>query len=124
MNDVMLKRAFLVDGVGSMASVALLVGGAKALSGPLGLSETFLTATGWVLLPVALLFFWIARTGSRPLALLGVVGNEAWVVASVIAIPVLQPTLLGASVIAGQAAAVAAIAWFEYRGLKRVRAAV
>jgi hypothetical protein len=123
MDDTMLKRAFLVDGLGSLASVALLIGGASALSGPLGLSQTFLSTVGWLLLPVALLFFWIARTGSRPLAMVGLIGNEAWVVASAIAIPVLQPTLLGAVVIAGQAAAVAAIAWFEYHGLKRARVA-
>lgn len=119
MNTALLKRAFLIDGLGCLASVVLLVGAAAFLSGPLGLGAGFLQAAGWLLLPVTLLFFWIARTGSRPLGTLGVAGNAAWVVASAVAIPVMQPTALGALAIAGQAAAVAVIAWFEYQGLKR-----
>lgn len=123
MSDTYLKRAFLVDGIGSLASTALLIGGASALAGPLGLSAGFLTVTGWLLLPVSLMFFWIARTGSRPLATVGIAGNLAWVVASVAIIPVLQPTMLGIAVILGQAALVAEIAWFEWRGLQRAKVA-
>jgi hypothetical protein len=123
MSDTLLKRAFLVDGVGSLASTIVLVGGATVLADPLGLSADFLAATGWLLLPVALLFLWIARTGAQPLAMIGIVGNAAWVLASVVAIPILQPTVLGVTVIAVQAALVAEIAWFEWRGLRRARSA-
>ena len=123
MSDTLLNRAFLVDGVGSLASTIVLVGGATVLADPLGLSADFLAATGWLLLPVALLFLWIARTGAQPLAMIGIVGNAAWVLASVVAIPILQPTVLGVTVIAVQAALVAEIAWFEWRGLRRARSA-
>ncbi len=121
MSDTLLKRAFLIDGLGSLASTIVLVGGAAVLADPLGLSAGFLAATGWLLLPVALLFLWIARTGAQPLAMIGIVGNAAWVLASVVAIPILQPTVLGVTVIAVQAALVAEIAWFEWRGLRRAR---
>jgi hypothetical protein len=122
MTDTLLKRAFLVDGIGSLASTAVLVADAEVLADPLGLSVGFLTTTGWLLLPVALLFFWIARTGTQSLAMIGIAGNVAWVLASVAAIPILAPTTLGAVVILVQAVLVAEIAWFEWRGLKRARA--
>ena len=122
MNDRLLKNAFLADGLGSLASAALLVVGADLLTRPLGLGTDFLTTTGWLLLPCAALFLWIARTGSRTLAATGVLGNLVWVLASAVAIPILQPTMLGAVIIAAQAAAVLAIAALEYRGLRRAQA--
>lgn len=122
MTDLLLKRAFLVDGLGSLVCTAALVGGAALLADPLGLSAGFLTTTGWLLLPCAILFLWIARTGSQGLATIGIAGNAVWVLASVAAIPVLQPATLGAVVILAQAVMVAEIAWFEWRGLKRARA--
>lgn len=123
MNDTLLKRSFLIDAIGCAASVVLLVAGADALAGPLGLSAGFLAITGWLLLPVTFLFLAIVRTGSRPLAMIGVAGNLAWVVASAAVIPILNPTPIGAAFIAAQAVAVLAIAWFEYRGLVAARAA-
>lgn len=122
MTDTLLKRAFLVDALGSLASTAVLIAGAPALAGPLGLTSGFLTATGWLLLPVALLFFFIARTGARSLAIIGIAGNAAWVLASALAIPILAPTTLGVVVILVQAVLVAEVAWFEWRGLKQARA--
>lgn len=124
MNDTLLKRAFLTDGIGSLATAAVLILDAHLLTEPLGLSSSFLTITGWLLIPCAALFFSIARTGSRPLGTFGVIGNLAWVLASAVAIPILQPTTLGGWVIAIQALLVLGIAWFEWRGLQRLRTAV
>jgi hypothetical protein len=119
MEDTLLKRVFLIDAFSGFASFAILAGFAQPLSAALGLDAGFLAAAGWVLLPVAILFFWVARTGSRPLAILGAVGNLAWVTASFAVIPLLQPTPLGALIVAGQALVVLAIAWFEIKALRR-----
>jgi hypothetical protein len=119
MQDTFLKRVFLIDALSCFASFGLLAGFAKQLSAAFGLDAEFLAAAGWVLLPVAILFLWVARTGSRPLATLGAIGNLGWVAASFAVIPLLQPTPLGALFVAGQALAVLAITWFELKGLRR-----
>jgi hypothetical protein len=123
MSDRLLKQAALTDGSVSLLVAVPLIALAPVLAGPLGISPTFLTIAAWSIVPFALMFLWVARTGSRPLATFGVIGNALWVIASVVAIPVLQPTPLGAAFIVGQALAVAAFGWFQYQGLKRVRAA-
>jgi hypothetical protein len=119
MQDIFLKRVFLVDALSCLASFGLLAGFARPLSAAFGLDAGFVAAAGWVLLPVAMLFFWVARAGSRSLATLGVVGNLVWVAVSFAVIPLLQPTPLGALFVGGQALAVLAITWFELKGLRR-----
>jgi hypothetical protein len=121
MQDTILKRVFLIDALSCLASFALLAGFAQPLSAAFGLDAEFLAAAGWILLPVAILFLWVARTGSRPLAMLGAVGNLAWAAVSFAIIPLLQPTPFGALFVAGQALAVLAITWFELKGLRRAR---
>ncbi len=123
MSDTLLKRAALTDGTLSLAFAAPIIALAPILAGPLGISASFLTVAGWVIVPFALLFLYVARTGSRPLATIGAVGNGAWAVASLVAIPLLEPTVLGAALIAGQAALVAALGWFQYLGLRQARLA-
>jgi hypothetical protein len=121
MNDTLLKRAALTDGTVSLLFALPLITLASDLSKLLGLSVDFLIVAGWAIVPPALLFLWIARTGSRPLATFGVIGNAAWVVTSFAAIPLLQPSLLGVALIAAQGLAVAAFGWFQFRGLKQIR---
>lgn len=119
MHNMLLKRAFLIDAAGCLASFGLLAGFADPLAAAFGPDAGFVAGAGWALLPVALLFFWIARTGSRPLATLGAVGNLAWVAASFSVVALLQPTPLGALFIVGQALAVLAMTWFEFKGLRQ-----
>jgi len=122
MNDTLLKRAALTDGLISLAVAGVLIVDAPMLSEPFGLSQSFINAVGWVIVPFALAWLYVAATGARPLARLGVIGNVSWAVASALAIPLLQPTALGVAAIAVQAAAVLALAHFQHRGLQRVSA--
>lgn len=122
MPDTLLKRAALTDGTISLIFALPLLTSASRITELLGLSEEFLTVAGWLIVPPALLFLWIARTGSRSMAAVGVVGNALWVIASLIAIPLLRPTPLGVALILAQAVAVAAFAWFQNLGLQRARA--
>jgi hypothetical protein len=120
MNDTLLKRAALADGLVSLAVAGLLIVDAPLLAKPLGLTQSFLTIVGWVIVPFALAWFFVAATRSRPLARFGVIGNLLWAIASAAAIPILQPTALGIAFIAIQAATVLALAYFQNRGLERI----
>lgn len=122
MNDALLRRAALADGVTSLAVAGLLIVDAPLLAEPLGLTQSFLAITGWVIVPFALAWLFVALTGSRPLAKAGVIGNAAWALVSVAAIPLLAPTALGAAVITLQALAVLGLAYLQNRGLQRIRA--
>jgi hypothetical protein len=78
------------------------------------------------LVPVAALFAFIG-TRQRPpvaLAVIGILGNVAWVIESVITIEMAAGiTTLGVAFVAMQAAAVAVLAALETWGLKRMSAA-
>src|SRR5687767_8308896 len=123
MHDTLLKRAALPDGLISLAVAGLLIADAPLLAQPLGLSQSFIGTVGWVILPFALAWLYVAATGSRALARLGVIGNVLWAVASAVAIPVLRPGALGVAVILVQAATVLTLAYFQQRGLHRSQAA-
>jgi hypothetical protein len=122
MDDTLLRRAALADGLASLAVAGLLIAGAPFLARPLGMEEGYLVGAGWVVLPFVLAWFYVAVTASRPLARAGVFGNVVWAAASAIAVPILQPTALGAAFIAVQAATVLALAYFQNRGLQRLDA--
>ena len=123
MTDTLLKRAALADGLISLAVAAVLILDAALLAEPLGLTQGFTATAGWVIVPFALAWLYVAATGARSLARLGVIGNVGWAVASAVAIPILSPTLLGAGFIAVQAATVLALAYFQNKGLQRSSAA-
>ena len=120
MHDTLLKRAALADGLISLAVAGLLIIDAPLLADPLGLTQSFITAVGWIIMPFALAWLYVAATGARLLARLGVIGNVIWPIASALAIPVLQPTPLGTAFIVVQAATVLALAHFQNRGLQRI----
>lgn len=120
MNDTLLKRAAFADGLVSLAVAGLLIVDAPLLAEPFGMSHGFLTTVGWVIVPFALAWLYVAATGWRPLARFGVIGNVLWGVASAVAIPILQPTALGAGFIIVQGATVLALAFFQNRGLQQI----
>lgn len=120
-----LKRVFAFDAATCFACFALLVFAADALAPLLGLSAGFLSAAGWLLLPVAILFAFIAMRAMPPMGLvwLGIVGNLGWVIASFAVLGLLDPTPLGAGFVIAQALVVLALAWLEYRGTQRATSA-
>ena len=120
-----LNRVFLADAMTCFACFALLVTAADSLAPLLGLGAGLLRGAGWLLLPVAALFGWIATRDRppMPMVLLGIVGNLAWVAASVAVIMMMQPTPIGIAFVAAQAAAVLLLAALEYRGFRQTAAA-
>ncbi|WP_309629009.1 hypothetical protein [Brevundimonas sp.] len=92
-------------------------------TGPLArltnLPEQLLGIAGVVLFPVAALFAWMStsRTLSRRLLLVAVIGNVAWVAASLAVLALTSPSALGCVFVLFQAAAVAVLAALEARGL-------
>lgn len=125
MQATFLKRVFAFDAATGFASFVLLVLGAEALAPLLGLSAGFLSAAGWLLLPVAGLFAFIATRAVPPTGLvwLGIIGNLGWVIASFAVLGLLDPTPLGVGFVVAQALAVLLLAWLEYRGVTRARVA-
>lgn len=125
MQATYLKRVFALDAATCFACFALLVLGAEMLAPLFGLSAGFLSIAGWLLLPVAALFAFIATRAVPPIGLvwLGIVGNLGWVIASFAALGILDPAPLGAGFVIAQALAVLLLAWLEYRGTRPAAAA-
>ncbi len=95
-----------------------------ALAGPLGvllgLPARLLFFAGLVLLPCAALMYATARSAgpNRTLAWVVVLGNLAWIVASIGIAATLAPTPLGIVFLLAQAAVVAVLGSLEYGGLR------
>lgn len=118
------RTIFAVDALTCLVMGLLLVSFSGALAALLGLPGRLLSVAGVVLLPCAALMYLAARSvGPNPL--LGwtvVIGNLAWVLASIAIAAMLAPPLPGMAFLLAQAAAVAVLAALEMRGL-RARAA-
>ncbi len=101
---------FFAIGVGATAQVAPL----------LGLPAMIVAAAGWICLPSAALFAFLAFRPSRALLTLCVIGNTGWVLASAIVWLAYfgQLTTLGHFVVIAQALAVELFTVLEWRGLK------
>lgn len=94
---------------------------ATALSGLLALPQDLLFHAGWLLLPIALFMALLARQ-SRPSAAgtwLVILGNLAWVVASLTVLLIADPNALGVGFVVIQAIVVAGLAWAEFGALPR-----
>ncbi len=115
-----------LDALTCLAAGALMLLGVGLLSPLLGLPAPLLTVAGALLLPIAVLFGWMSRQPvvPQPLLMLAVGGNIAWVAASLAVLFVCSPSSLGVVFVAGQAAAVAALAILEARGLGQTLAHV
>jgi hypothetical protein len=116
-----LRKILLLDAATCLGMGLFLTVTAGFLSEYLGLPETFLFWAGIALLPCSALMVVTSRLGTsrNPPALLTwlvILGNAAWVVASVLTITLwFSPTLLGTLFVGAQAAVVAGLAALEYR---------
>ena len=119
-----LKRILILDSASCLGMGAALIVGDGALSELTGLSELLLAGAGYLLIPLGLFIGWL---GSRDAAQVGlvwlvIVGNVGWTLESlVVAFTVTGITSLGSLFVAGQGAAVLALAALEYVGLQRSR---
>lgn len=117
-----IRKILLLDALTGLAMGLLLVASAGFLSTLLGLPQDFVFGAG----ATVLLFFvmlWLASragVGAKPpifVTWLVMLGNAAWVVASVLTITVwFSPTLPGAAFVGFQALVVLVLTAMEYRG--------
>ncbi|ANY20844.1 hypothetical protein A6F68_02345 [Tsuneonella dongtanensis] len=119
-----LKQTLLMDAASAALFVILCLG----LNGPMvaltGLSPTIVAIAGWICVPCVLLFTQQAFAPSKGLLTAIVVGNLAWVLASVGVWLANWSALttLGHVVLVAQAIAVESFAMLEWRGLKALSA--
>lgn len=118
-----LNQILLAD-AGSAGAFAILgLGMSGALTGLIGLPATVLEIAGWICVPAALLFLSQALRPTRALLSAVVLGNAAWVLAS-IAVWIAwfgQLTPIGHGVVIAQAIVVELFVLLEWRGLKALR---
>jgi hypothetical protein len=121
----LLRFALTIDAVASAASAALLLFGAAALTGLLGLPEELMRVAGIILVPFVML---VGYTATRAKPTEGVVWaiiaiNIAWVAGSVLLLAggYVSPTALGTAFVIAQAVAVLIFADLQYFGLRQAR---
>lgn len=123
---IKLRTLLALDALTCLVMGAALCLSHGALASLLAVPGDFLFWAGVVLFPCALLMLLAAAPAHTPVFLAGIVviGNAAWVVASVVAaLVVLDPNAAGVLFILLQAVAVGAIGWLEYQALPRSRTA-
>lgn len=119
-----LRKVLLLDAVTCLAMGALLLAAAGWLAAWTGLPRNFIVGAGAALFPCAALMWFASRAGTQAnppswLAWGVILGNVAWVGASVLAIAVLfSPTPFGGAFVALQAVAVVVLALLEYRAMR------
>jgi hypothetical protein len=114
-----LKQVLGFDALSCLAFGVLLMVGANPLGGPLGLPQALLFYAGVLLMPCAALMWLAARTLAQPLVWSVILGNVAWVIASVFIAFSFEATTLGLMFIAAQAIFVDVLALLEWRALRR-----
>ena len=121
-----LRNVLAFDCFTCLAAAAVMIGGATLLAPVTGLPEPLTRAAGIILLPVAALFGAMAavRHLPRSLALLAVIGNIAWVLASLIVLSVVPVTTAGLAFVIAQAAVVAVLALLEWKAMQTHHLAV
>ena len=120
---MLLRNTLLVDAATCVATGALLALGAAPLSGLLGLPADLLRYAGVSLFPIAAFMVWAALRRQAPAVWIVILGNAAWVLASVVVLFGFSPTVLGYVFVIVQAVAVALLAELEYTGLRKASAA-
>jgi hypothetical protein len=121
--SMFLRRVLVFDAAISGATGLLMVLGAEAAEGALGIPATLLRWAGLALFPFAALLVFVAtRERTARAAVSTVIAlNVAWVAASVLLVVSGQLALtpLGTGFVLAQAAAVAGLTLVEHRGLRR-----
>lgn len=117
-----LRNALLVDAIASGGLGLLLTLGAGVLEPLLGLSATLMRWVGPFLLAYALMLVALAPRAGRYRAMTRavVIGNELWVVASILALVTRQltPTFIGVAFVVGQAVIVGVFAYMQHQALR------
>lgn len=122
------RRALAVDAAATAGLGILLVAAAGALEPVLGLPAGLLRWAGLVLVPFAAVLGYVAsrpRVSER--AMWAIIGcNVLWAADSMLLLASgwVQATAPGAAFVAAQGLAVAAFAWLEYAGVRRMGPAV
>jgi hypothetical protein len=123
--DALLRLALRLDAAASGAMGLAFAAAAPVLDGFLGIPTGWLVGLGAFLMVYALGLVWIAARPRIPAALAWTVilGNLAWVLASVAALVAgwFPLTAVGTAVTIAQAVAVAGFADLQYVGLRRTR---
>jgi hypothetical protein len=117
-----LQRVLFADAATCVATGLLMLFGASALEGLLGLPTTLLRYAGASLLPIAAFIAYVGARefSARVLVWAVIAGNAAWVFDSVALLFTgwVAPTALGIAFVTAQALAVALFAELEYVGLR------
>jgi len=113
----------MIDAGTCIATGGLLALVANSLAPVLGLPAVLLEYAGISLFPIAAFMLWVATRSPIPAggAWLVIIGNLVWVVGSAVVLFASSPTLLGYAFVIAQALVVAALAEFEFLGLRRAR---
>ena len=123
-----LRNILLVDAVTCAAMGALLAFGSGPIGGLTAIPPALLFCAGLSLFPIAAFMAVVAtRRVIRPAAArLVVVGNVLWVAGSALLLASgwIAPNPLGVAFVAGQALAVAGLAWLEHAALGGARMAL
>ena len=115
------RRVLFVDAATCVATGLFLALLAVPLAPVLGLDANLLLYAGLALLPIAAFIAWVAtRERISPAGVwLVIIGNGLWVLASLALLFAVSPTPLGYAFVIAQALVVAALAEFEYVGLRK-----
>jgi len=106
-------RVFAFDAATCLAMGLALVLLSAPLATLFGLSPGLLFWAGVILFPSALLMAVAAWRPQRLWTLLVVIGNLAWIAASIAVLLLAAPTAIGGAFLIAQSAAVAVLAWLE-----------
>lgn len=111
-----LRDLLLLDAATCAATGALLTLGSKTLSGWSDIPSGVLFPAGLILFPIAAFMLVAARVRTDvPLVLIVVIGNVAWVVASIVLLFIVRPNAAGSAFVLMQALVVAGLAVMERR---------
>lgn len=115
-----IKQILLMDAVTCALMGAVLVAAASPLAAILGLPANLIWYAGLVLFPIALFMAVVSAPSRPPLAgvWLVVIGNWAWVAASIVLLYVCNPNALGIGFVLLQAIVVGAFAVAEQKAAK------
>jgi uncharacterized protein (DUF39 family) len=121
--SLFLRRALQADAIFSGAGAAIFSLGASELAPLLNLPEVLLRETGIFLIAYAAFVGWLGTRQSMPRILAGlvVIGNGAWMLASIglLLSGAVTPNLLGTAAVTAQAIIVGALAELQFIGLRR-----